>query len=81
MCYGERNIPDGEVYQAPVRNSVNGTITYNTPCPYHGTTFRNVSLTFKEGKIINAQADQAEKINEIFNIIRERGISVSLHSG
>ncbi|WP_455674979.1 aminopeptidase [Pradoshia sp.] len=68
MCYGERNIPDGEVYTAPVKDSVNGTITYNTPCPYQGTTFRNVSLTFKDGKIIDAQADQTEKINQILDI-------------
>lgn len=67
-CAGENNIPDGEVFTAPVRDSVNGTITYNTPCPYHGVTYRNVSLTFKNGKIIEAKADQTEKINEIFNI-------------
>lgn len=67
-CFGERNIPDGEIYTAPVKNSVNGTITYNTPCPYQGNTFRNVSLTFKDGKIIEAIADQTDKINEIFNI-------------
>lgn len=68
MCYGERNIPDGEVYTAPVRDSVNGILTYNTPCPYQGTTFRDVSLTFKDGKIIEAKADQTEKINQIFDI-------------
>ncbi len=68
MCYGERNIPDGEVYTAPIKNSVNGTITYNTPCPYQGTTFRDVSLTFKDGKIIEARADQKDKINKIFDI-------------
>ena len=68
MCAGENNIPDGEVFTAPVRDSVNGTITYNTPCPYQGTTFRNVSLTFKDGKIVEARADQTEKINEIFDI-------------
>lgn len=68
MCAGENNIPDGEVFTAPVRDSVNGTITYNTPCPYQGTTFRNVSLTFKDGKIVEALSDQTEKINEIFNI-------------
>ncbi|KEF39260.1 leucyl aminopeptidase (aminopeptidase T) [Schinkia azotoformans MEV2011] len=68
MCAGENNIPDGEVFTAPVRDSVNGTIAYNTPCPYQGTTFRNVSLTFKDGKIVEARADQTEKINEIFDI-------------
>lgn len=67
-CAAESNIPDGEVFTAPVRDSVNGTITFNTPCPYQGMTFRNVSLTFKDGKIIEAKADQTEKINGIFDI-------------
>ncbi|TYR82103.1 aminopeptidase [Priestia megaterium] len=66
-CAGEANIPDGEVYTAPVRDSVNGTISYNTPSPYQGFTFENVKLTFKDGKIIDAQANDTERINEIFN--------------
>ncbi|SES35219.1 aminopeptidase [Salipaludibacillus aurantiacus] len=66
-CAGKLNIPDGEVYTAPVKNSVNGTITYNTASPYQGTTFENISLTFKDGKIIHAEANHTEKINEIFN--------------
>jgi aminopeptidase len=45
-CAGEMNIPDGEVFTAPVRDSVNGVITYNTPSPYQGFTFENVKLTF-----------------------------------
>lgn len=65
-CAGENNIPDGEVFTAPVKDSVNGTITYNTPCPYRGTVFNNVSLTFKDGKIVEATADNSDKINEIF---------------
>ena len=35
-CSGEANIPDGEIYTAPVKDSVNGTITFNTPSPYMG---------------------------------------------
>ncbi|MDQ0220322.1 aminopeptidase [Peribacillus cavernae] len=66
-CAGELNIPDGEVYTAPVRNSVNGIITYNTPSPYQGFTFENVKLTFKDGKIIEAQANDTERINQIFD--------------
>ncbi|RBW68116.1 aminopeptidase [Bacillus taeanensis] len=66
-CAGEANVPDGEVFTAPVKDSVNGTITFNTPCPYRGVTFRDVSLTFKDGKLIEAKADQPEKINEIFD--------------
>ncbi|MDN4526579.1 aminopeptidase [Fictibacillus fluitans] len=66
-CAGEANIPDGEVYTAPVRDSVNGTITYNTPSPYQGFTFENVSLTFENGKIVNASANDSERINKIFD--------------
>ena len=67
-CTGEKNIPDGELYSAPVKNSVNGTITYNTPSPYQGNVFNHVSLTFQDGKIIKATCDEDdEKLNEIFN--------------
>lgn len=67
-CAGDCNIPDGEVFTAPVRESVNGTIQYNTPSPYQGTVFNNVRLEFRDGKIINASADNhVDKLNEIFN--------------
>ena len=66
-CSGECNIPDGEVYSAPVKNSVNGTITYNTPSIYQGFTYENVKLTFKDGKIIEATANNTEKINKVFD--------------
>lgn len=66
-CAGQLNIPDGEVYSAPVRDSVNGTITYNTPSPYHGFTFENVQLSFKDGKIIEAIANDTNRINKIFD--------------
>ena len=67
-CDGQRNIPDGEVYTAPVRNSVNGTIRFNTPSLYQGTVFNNIELTFKDGKIIKASADAHEqKLNKIFD--------------
>ncbi len=67
-CAGELNIPDGEVYTAPVRDSVNGTITYNTPSVEQGFTFENISLTFKDGKIIKATANDTERINKVFDI-------------
>lgn len=66
-CSGKRNIPDGEIYTAPVRNSVNGVITYNAPSIENGFKFENVSLTFKDGKIINAIANDTEKLNAILN--------------
>jgi aminopeptidase len=66
-CAGECNIPDGEVYTAPVRDSVNGVITYNTPAVYQGVTFENIRLEFKDGKIIKATANDTVRINEIFD--------------
>lgn len=66
-CAGHANIPDGEVYTAPVRNSVNGIISYNTPSPYQGFTFENVKLTFKDGKIVEATSNDNERINKIFD--------------
>ncbi|MBQ7348626.1 MAG: aminopeptidase [Clostridia bacterium] len=66
-CSGHCNIPDGEVYSAPVKNSVNGTITYNAPSIENGFKFENVSLTFKGGKIIKATANDDKKVNAIFD--------------
>ncbi|MCR5268510.1 MAG: aminopeptidase [Lachnospiraceae bacterium] len=66
-CDGKINIPDGEVFTAPVRDSVNGTITYNTPSLYQGYTYENVSLTFENGKIIKATSNNNEKINKVFD--------------
>ena len=67
-CAGEANIPDGEVYTAPVKESINGTISYNTPSLREGYTFENIKLTFKDGKIIEATANDTERINKIFDM-------------
>lgn len=66
-CAGEMNIPDGEVYTAPVKDSVNGTISYNTPTEYDGSSFDKVTLEFKDGKIIKATGSDTKRINEIFD--------------
>lgn len=67
-CAGTMNIPDGEVFTAPVRDSVNGTLTYNTPSVFQGFTFENISFTFENGKIIQASANDSERINHILNV-------------
>ena len=66
-CSGRCNIPDGEIYTAPVKDSVNGVITYNAPSVENGFKFENVSLTFKDGKIIKATANDNQKVNAIFD--------------
>jgi aminopeptidase len=66
-CDGKRNIPDGEVFTAPVRDSINGEISYNTPALYQGTTFENVKLLFENGKIVRANATgDLEKFEKVF---------------
>lgn len=65
-CAGRRNIPDGEVYTAPERQSVNGHITYNTPAVYQGFTYENIRLEFEAGKIVKATANNTERINKVF---------------
>ena len=69
-CYGDRNIPDGELFSCPVRDSVNGTLQFNCETLYRGTVFNNIKLTFKQGKIVGAVADSdgnTKKLNEILD--------------
>ncbi|HEX4342086.1 MAG TPA: aminopeptidase [Verrucomicrobiae bacterium] len=67
MCKGDRNIPDGEVFSCPVKNSVNGTIQFNTPTIYSGTKFENVRLEFNDGKVVKATGNNTKKLNEILD--------------
>ena len=66
-CDGKFNIPDGEVYLAPVKDSVNGKISYNCPSIYQGFTFENVVFEFENGEIINASANNNEKLMAILD--------------
>lgn len=56
ICCGQRNLPDGEVFASPVKNSVNGSITFNTETQINGNVFSQIALRVEEGKVINAQA-------------------------
>src|SRR5712671_711372 len=67
MCKGDRNIPDGEVFSCPTKTSVNGVIQFNTPTLYSGTKFENVRLELKDGKIVEATANNTKRLNEILD--------------
>lgn len=67
LCDGHRNVPDGEVYTAPVRDSVNGTIQYNTPTLYHGVTHEDVRFEFESGKIVKASSTQPEHLEHMLD--------------
>ena len=66
-CDGHLNIPDGEVFTAPVKTSVNGVIHFNCPSIYRGTTHQDIRLVFKDGKIIEATSSNTAKLNEVLN--------------
>jgi aminopeptidase len=67
-CCGDRNIPDGEVFTAPVRDSVNGVIHFNTPTIYNGVSFNNIRLEFKNGKVVEALSEtNCKELNSILD--------------
>jgi aminopeptidase len=66
-CDGKVNIPDGEVFTAPVRDSVNGVIHFNAPTIYRGVTQNDIRLVFKAGKIVEATSTATDKLNEVLD--------------
>lgn len=66
-CGGRHNIPDGEVFSCPVRESVEGHVTYNAPTVYLGTAFDGIKLTFKHGKVVEATSNNTKRLDEILN--------------
>ncbi len=67
VCGGTHNIPDGEVFTSPIRESVEGYLTYNAPTIYQGIAFDNVHLEFEEGRIVNATSNNTKALNKIFD--------------
>jgi aminopeptidase len=66
-CSGEKNIPDGEVYTAPVKDSMNGIISYNTPSEEQGFTYENIVFQVKDGKIVKATSNDTMRINKLLD--------------
>ena len=66
-CDGKLNIPDGEVFTAPIRDSINGVLSYNTPSLYMGNVFSDIKLTFTDGQIVQATSSDTVRINQIFD--------------
>jgi aminopeptidase len=66
-CAGERNIPDGEVYTAPVRDSMEGIISYNTVSEEQGFTFENIVFEVEKGKIVKASANDDARIQTLLD--------------
>jgi len=68
ICSGESNIPDGEIYTAPIRDSVNGKIRFNVPSLCKGIVHNDITLTFKDGKIIKESSSNTEALTQEFNV-------------
>jgi aminopeptidase len=66
-CGGEFNIPDGEVFSCPVKNSVEGEVTFNAPTLYRGIAFDQIHLKFDQGKIVHATSNRTEELNKILD--------------
>jgi aminopeptidase len=66
-CGGRHNIPDGEVFSCPVKNSVEGHVTFNAPTIYQGSSFDGIRLVFKRGRIIEASGGNNERLNAILD--------------
>jgi aminopeptidase len=66
-CGGQYNIPDGEVFSCPVRDSVEGVVRYNAPTVYLGSSFDNIRLVFRKGRIVEATANNTPRLNQILD--------------
>lgn len=59
-CAGNRNIPDGEIFMAPVDDSANGHIAYSFPAIRGGKEVDGIRLEFKDGEVVRASATKNE---------------------
>ncbi len=66
-CSGKLNIPDGEVFTAPVRDSVNGTIQFNARTLYQGVVHDGIRLEFRDGRITDAKSSNTGHLNTVLN--------------
>ena len=66
-CDGKMNIPDGEVFTAPVKDSVNGVVTFNAPTVYEGFDFERIRLEFENGKVVKAESNDTKRLNRILD--------------
>lgn len=66
-CFGKLNLPDGEIFTAPIKDSVNGYITYNLPSVQNGITHNNIYFEFRNGKIVREYSDNTEELTKVLN--------------
>ena len=57
---GRRNMPSGEVFTGPLEDSANGTIRFTIPSSPRGLLVEDVTVTFKDGKVVSATAARGQ---------------------
>lgn len=61
-CSGKENMPDGEVFTAPIENSANGTVRFTFPGIVAGREVEDITLTFKDGEVVKASAAKGDEL-------------------
>lgn len=81
---GEDNMPGGEIFMAPVRNSLNGWIKFEYPSIRDGNEVQGIFLRFEKGMVVEAHAEKNEnflkkmiEIDENARYVGELGIGVN----
>jgi aminopeptidase len=59
-CHGDSNLPDGEIFTAPVEDSVDGWVRFTYPAIFQGREVSDVELTFEAGSVVKATASKNE---------------------
>ncbi|HNW58538.1 MAG TPA: aminopeptidase [bacterium] len=66
-CAGQYNLPDGEVYTAPVKHSVEGRVRFTARSIFRGTIHEGIELEFRQGRIVDAQSSQSGVLNQVLD--------------
>jgi len=66
--YGERNLPGGEVFTAPVADSVEGEVLFDKPLYHQGREVTDAYLRFEDGEVVDHSAAKNEDVlTEVLN--------------
>jgi len=66
---GQTNMPSGEVYSAPIEDSVNGVVFFDYPIVYRGQDVHNITLWVEDGIVVKWDAERGkEVIDEVMKI-------------
>ncbi len=63
-CHGTENLPDGEIFTAPVEDSVEGWVRFTYPAVFQGREVSDVELVFEAGRVVKASASKNETFLE-----------------